>query len=161
MSWSVKLKINIFIIFVIFAKYLAYPIHIGYVYSPEILSIVIYSIYSINKKILSYINLILISILNDIIGLSYVGVSLVQYMIYAYYINKLHKKYIAITLLVEWLLFFLLNIILIPCKYTLLNILQGHDVILSIFLEKALITIACFPIIYYLASRFINNYNSK
>ena len=153
---KLSIKINILIILVIFIQYLPFSLNIRYEYIPEILSLVIYVTYSLHKKTLSYFNLILLSLLNDIINLDYVGIYTIQYLIYAIYVDKLKRKYSSDNLLVEWLGFVLLNILLLPCKYTLLNFIQNHDIIFStVALKKTFMTMAYFPIVYYFINRFI------
>ena len=153
---KLSIKINIFIILVIFIQYLPFSLNMKHEYVPEILSLIIYTTYALHKKALSYFNLILLSLLKDIINLSYIGVYVIQYLIYAIYIDKLKRKYNSDNLLIEWLGFCLLNMLLLPCKYTLLDFIQNHDITFNtLVLKKTSITIACFPMVYYFVNRFI------
>ena len=153
---KLSIKINIFIILIIFIQYLPFSLNIKYEYIPEVLSLVIYIMYSSHQKTLSYPNLILLSLLNDMINLCCIGVYTIQYLIYAFYIDELRRRYSNDNLLIGWLGFFVLNILLLPCKYALLNFIQEHDITFNILvLKKTLMTIAWFPMIYYFINRFI------
>ena len=153
---KLSIKINILIILIIFIQYLPFSLNIKYQHIPEILSLVIYIVYSLHKRTLSYSNLISLSLLNDVINLCCIGVYTIQYLIYAVYIDKLKKQYSNDNLLIEWLGFLILNILLLPGKYALLNFIQGHDITFNILvLRKTLMTIAWFPMVYYFINRFI------
>ncbi|WPX96709.1 hypothetical protein [Candidatus Bandiella euplotis] len=156
MKLSIKLKANLFIIFVILAQSTPFSFNVMPGHLPELLSLVIYITYSLNKEALGYFNLVLISLLNDMIKLNYIGTSVMQYFVYAFYIDKLKRIYIHENLLIEWVGFALLNIVLLPCKYSLLNFIRGSDVIFTVIaFEKTLITIACFPAIYYFINKLV------
>lgn len=153
---KLSIKINIFIILIIFVQYLPFSLNVKYQYIPEILSLVMYITYSLHRKSLSYFNLTLLSLLNDIINPCCMGVYTIQYLIYAIYIDRFKKQYYSDNLLIGWLGFFVLNIALLPCKYILLNLIQGYDITFDILiLKKTLITIAWFPMVYYFINKFV------
>jgi hypothetical protein len=159
MKLRIQFKINSFIILFILAQHMPFSINIRPEYTPEILSLIVYVVYSLNKENFGYFNVILIAVFNDIMKLHFMGMSVIQYLIYAIYIDSLKKKYSSMNLSIEWLGFFILNIILLPCKYSLLNFVQSHDAIFSILLvKKALVTIAYFPIVYYFMNKFTKIY---
>ena len=159
MKLSTKFKINVFVVLVVLMQHMPFSFNIRPEYVPEVLSLIIYVMYFLNKDALGYLNLIWIALLNDIMNLGYVGISVVQYLIYAMYIDGLKKKYSTTNLLIEWVGFCTLNIVLLPCKYSFLNFIQNHDIVFSvILLKKMFVTIACFPVGYYLINKFAKNH---
>ena len=120
MKLVANFKINIFLIVVILAKYIPFQANIKHQYTPEILSLLIYIIYLLRKDLLGHINIFLLSLLDDLLKLHYLGATIVQNFIYVVYIDTLKKKY-SNNILFDWLSFTILNIIVLPCKYVIMN----------------------------------------
>jgi cell shape-determining protein MreD len=155
MKLVANLKINIFLIVVILAKYIPFQVNIKYQYTPEILSLLIYIIYLLRKDMLGHISIFLLSLLDDLLKLHYLGATIIQNFIYVVYIDTLKKKY-SNNMLFDWLSFTILNIIVLPCKYVIMNFFKNDDMLPpDIILKKTFVTIAFFPLIYYLTNKFV------
>ena len=155
MKLVANFKINIFLIVVILTKYIPFQVNIKHQYTPEILSLLIYIIYLLRKDMLGHINIFLLSLLDDLLKLHYLGATIVQNFIYVIYIDTLKKKY-SNNMLFDWLSFTILNIIVLPCKYVIINFFKNYDMLpLDIILKKTFVTIAFFPLIYYLINKFV------
>lgn len=155
MKLVANLKINIFLIVVILAKYIPFQVNIKYQYTPEILSLLIYIIYLLRKDMLGHISIFLLSLLDDLLKLHYLGATIIQNFIYVVYIDTLKKKY-SNNMLFDWLSFIILNIVVLPCKYVIMNFFKNDDMLPpDIILKKTFVTIAFFPLIYYLINKFV------
>ena len=155
MKLVANFKINIFLVVVISAKYIPFQVNIKYQYTPEILSLLIYIIYLLRKDIFGHMNIFLLSLLDDLLKLHCLGATIVQNFIYVVYIDTLKKKY-SNNILFDWLSFSILNIIVLPCKYVIINFFKNYDMLpLDIILKKTFVTIAFFPLIYYLINKFV------
>ncbi len=155
MKLVANFKINIFLVVVILAKYIPFQVNIKYQYTPEILSLLIYIIYLLRKDIFGHMNIFLLSLLDDLLKLHCLGATIVQNFIYVVYIDTLKKKY-SNNILFDWLSFSILNIIVLPCKYVIINFFKNYDMLpLDIILKKTFVTIAFFPLIYYLINKFV------
>jgi hypothetical protein len=155
MKSATSIKINIFLVVVILAKHIPFQFNIKHQYTPEILSLLIYIIYLLKKNILGSINIFLLSLLNDLLRLNYLGVTIVQNFIYIRYIDVLRKKY-SNNMLFDWFAFSVLSIIVLPCKYTIMTFFESYHLLpLDMMLKKTFVTITFFPLIYYFINKFI------
>jgi hypothetical protein len=83
------------------------------------------------------------------------GATIIQNFIYVVYIDTLKKKY-SNNMLFDWLSFIILNIVVLPCKYVIMNFFKNDDMLPpDIILKKTFVTIAFFPLIYYLTNKFV------
>lgn len=155
MKLTANLKVNIFLIVIILAKYAPFQVNIKQQYVPEILSLLIYIIYLLKKDTFTYINIFFLSLLNDMLKLNYLGVTIIQNFIYVIYIGILKKKY-SNNILFDWFSFTVLNIVVLPCKYVIMHFLKNDDMLpFEMVLKKTFVTIVFFPLIYYLVNKFI------
>ena len=58
-------------------------------------------------------------------------------------------------MLFDWFAFSVLNIIILPCKYTIMTFFESYHLLpLDMMLKKTFVTITFFPLIYYTESFF-------
>ena len=63
MKLSTKFKINVFVVLVVLMQHMPFSFDIRPEHMPEVLSLIIYVIYFLNKDALGYLNLIWIALL--------------------------------------------------------------------------------------------------
>ena len=149
MKLITSLKINIFLIAVILIQYIPLQVNIEYQYTPELLSLLIYIIYLLRQDTLSYVNIFLLSLLNDLIKLYDFNTTIIQSLLYIFYINIFKTKY-SRNIFFDSFNFSILHFIILPSKYIILNFLHNHEILaFHIALYKTLITIVFFPLFYY------------
>ena len=154
-----NVKINLFLIFVIIIKYIPLQTNIQYQNTPEIFSSLIYIIYLLKKNALNYTNIFFLSFVDDVLKSSYLGITILQHFVYVFYIDFIKRKY-SNNILFDWLCFSILNILLLSSKYIVINFLKNYDILtFAIIFKKVFVTIAFFPLTYYLINKFI--YNKK
>ena len=161
---SIKLvnnfQINTFLVLIIITKYIPLQISTQYFHIPEILSLLIYTIYLLKKNILSKINILILSLFDDFLKLHYISTTM-QNLIYISYVDYLRKKY-PNGIWFDWLFFTIFNILLLTFKYIIMNLFQRHNILtFALIFKKVFITIVLFPLIYYLVNKCLSKTQDK
>ena len=150
----INLQANIFIILMIIIKYIPFQISIGYFYIPEVLPLLVYVIYLLKKNILSDINILILSLLDDLLKFNYISTT-VQNLIYIFYLDCIRKKYTN-SVLFDWLFFSIVSSSLLTFQYIVINLFQRCSILsLNLIFKQISITIFLFPLIYYLVNKLL------
>jgi len=131
-------------------------ININYEYLPDLILLLIYTIYSLDHNLLCFVDLIILAFLQDLLDYGMPGISLVQNFLCIFYTKRITHSYQINNSLIKWLNLSFFIILFIPLKYILQSIITGVDVpsLLGI-IKQIFFTILSLPIVYYLMSILI------